>query len=102
MAEKRFVLTSYTPLSTKVLINIGDDRANDKTGNLGTSIQSANLGRSRITEILVPGREGLKTGDNAALVYLMSTSTREAIEVRLHPLRIRPTARMLKKLVGVN
>lgn len=70
-------LTSDTPLASEVLINVGDDWTNDQSGDLGASVQSSDLGRTGVAKILMPSIESLQTGDDAALVCLMSTGCYE-------------------------
>jgi hypothetical protein len=52
-------LTSDTPLSTIVLIDVSNYRSNDKTGNLATGIESTQSSTGRVVEILLPSWEGL-------------------------------------------
>jgi hypothetical protein len=52
-------LTSDTPLSTIVLIDVSNDWPNDKTGNLATGIESSQSSTGGVVEILLPSWEGL-------------------------------------------
>jgi hypothetical protein len=53
------ILTSDTPLSTIMLIDIGNHRSYDKTSDLPTGIESSQSSTGRVVEILLPSWEGL-------------------------------------------
>jgi len=94
------VLTSDTPLSAIMLIDISNDWTNDKTGDLATGIESTQSSTGGIIEVLLPGWEGLQTRDDVSFVCTVSTDgILHHLIIGLHPLRIRPTQRILKKLV---
>ena len=52
-------LTSDTPLSAIVLVDIGNHWSDDKTGDLPTGIESSQSSTGRVVEIFLPGWEGL-------------------------------------------
>ena len=52
-------LTSDTPLSTIVLIDVSNDWTNDKTGDLATGIESTQSSTGGVVQVLLPGWEGL-------------------------------------------
>lgn len=91
-------LTSDTPLSAVVLVDVGNHWSDDKTGDLPTGIESSQSSTGRVVEIFLPGWEGLQTRDNVPFIWTVRTSGGLLQTIGLHPLRIKPTQRILRKL----
>ena len=59
-----------------MFIDVSDDGTDNQTRDRGTGIQSTDLGRAGVAKILVPGIEGLETGNDTVLVYTSQSVTR--------------------------
>jgi len=70
MVQDGVQLTANTPFTAKVVVDVLNDGTDKETCDGRAGIQQTNLGSVGIPEILVPGREGLKTTDQRSVVWL--------------------------------
>ena len=61
-------LTPDAPLASKVVIDVLNDRADDKTRDVARRVEHADPDRARVAQVLVPQRRGLQTADKGAVV----------------------------------
>jgi hypothetical protein len=84
------VLTSNAPAATIVVVNIDNDGANEKAGNVSDRVEKTKAPARGKAEVCLPRLERLKARDQRAVVCRLVRRGKEASCVDIQPLRNMP------------